>query len=326
MIANASLKEIGEILAKADKVLLFPHENADGDAIGSCVALCRMLRMMGKDAYVLTDTPLAGYIAFLDEYEGEKFCTMKKNIIHDPDVCLCVDCSDVFRIPHLEDVFTGGKVKIVIDHHEVYECDADYYYIDPAEAATAQIVWKMLKEMKWSIDRYVANALFTAISSDTGNFKYTNTTTETLQIAAELMDIGIDHNNIMVNLYQNKDIRQLRIEAAAVNSMEILSEGKVALVCITREMLMKFDARIEHAEEVINAIRDIEGVEYAFVLKEIGSNKVKVSMRAKSYGDVENIATALGGGGHLKAAGCTLNCGLADAVNRVKAEIGKLDR
>lgn len=198
----------------------------------------------------------------------------------------------------------------------------DYYYIDPAEAATAQIVWRLLGEMNCQIDRTVANALLTALSSDTGNFKYANTTADTLRISAELMDIGVDYNKIMVNLYQRKDIRQLRVEAAAVGNMELLAEGRVAFVSITCEMLKRFDADMEHAEEVINIIRDIEGVEYAFVLKEIASDKVRVSMRAKTYGDVGSIAAALDGGGHVKAAGCTLNCGLDEAVNKVKAQIG----
>ncbi len=324
MIANITLKEIGDILEKAESVLLFPHENADGDAIGSCVALCSTLRSKGKDVYVLMDSPLAEYIAFLDEGDEKRFCTTEKNVISRPDVCLCIDCSDMSRIPKLEDVFHGGKIKMAVDHHEVSECKLDYYYIDPKEAATAQIIRKLLSEMKCEIDIVAANALFTAISSDTGNFKYSNTTAETLRIAVELMDMGVDHNKIMVNLYQKKDIRQLCIDNAAVNNMELLAEGKVAFACVTREMFAKCNAKIEHAEEVINTIRDIDGVEYAFVLKEIGPDKVKVSMRAKSYGDVAGIAVTLGGGGHLKAAGCTLNCGLEKAVIRVKAEIGKL--
>ncbi len=111
------------------------------------------------------------------------------------------------------------------------------------------------------------------------------------------------------------------LKLAAVGNME-LGRRRVAFVSITCEMLKRFDADMEHAEEVINIIRDIEGVEYAFVLKEIASDKVRVSMRAKTYGDVGSIAAALDGGGHVKAAGCTLNCGLDEAVNKVKAQIG----
>ncbi len=324
MIANTSLKEIGEILEKAGSVLFFPHENADADAIGSCVALCSVMRSRGKKAYVLTDVPLTEYVAFLDDGEGERFITTQKNIISEPDVCICVDCSDVSRIPGLEGVFASGKVTMVIDHHIADECRADYYYIDPAEAATAQIVWRLLGEMNCHIDRTVANALLTALSSDTGNFSYSNTTADTLRIAAELIDIGVDYNKIMVNLYQRKDIRQLRIEAAAVGKMELLAEGRIAFVSITCEMFKRYDASMEHAEEVINVIRDIEGVEYAFVLKEAGPDKIRVSMRAKTYGNVGSIAAALGGGGHMKAAGCTLKCGLDEAVTKVKAEIGML--
>jgi phosphoesterase RecJ-like protein len=106
--------------------------------------------------------------------------------------------------------------------------------------------------------------------------------------------------------------------------MELLAEGRIAFVSITCEMFKRYDASMEHAEEVINVIRDIEGVEYAFVLKEAGPDKIRVSMRAKTYGNVGSIAAALGGGGHMKAAGCTLKCGLDEAVTKVKAEIGML--
>lgn len=124
MIANTSLKEIGKILERAGSVLFFPHENADGDAIGSCVALCSVMRAGGKKAYVLTEAPLTEYVAFLDDGEGERFTTTRKNIISEPDVCICVDCSDISRIPGLEGVFESGRITMVIDHHIAHECRA----------------------------------------------------------------------------------------------------------------------------------------------------------------------------------------------------------
>lgn len=334
MIRNAELRDIANILKEADSILLFPHENADGDAVGSCVALCKALRELGKEASVVTGEPLSEYTRFIDspEDEGDRCCFSYIDFVGEAmlgsessksyDVCLCLDCSEYKRIKGREKLFDSGKVRVCIDHHLVDQGFGDYWYIDSAEAAASQIVYKLLVELG-VMNRSIANALYTGISSDTGNFKYSNTTPETLRIAANLLDIGIDHNDIIVKLYQSKDPRQLSLESKAIEAMEISPEGKVAITAVTLEMMEKCQALPEHAEAVINILRDIAGVEYAIVLKERSPELVKVSMRAKSCGNVANIAKALGGGGHVKAAGANMECSLAEAMDKVKEEIAK---
>lgn len=323
MISNATLKEIGETLLSAKSVLLFPHENPDGDSIGSCVALCTALRKNGVDVWTLIDEPLTDYIGFIDDVkDGETpCCTTDKNCIENPEICMFVDCCGDGRIPGREDKFhTGGK-SLCIDHHETSESSEDMFYVDGDEAAAVQIIFKLLKACDIEIDRRMANALYTGICTDTGNFKYSNTTAETHRIAAELYEIGIDHTHIMVKLYQNVDFRETKLESEAIRNIEFFAGGKAALACVTQELLHDVGAGLEHADDLINVLRDIKGVEVGVVLKQSKMDTIKASFRAKSYADVGKIAYELGGGGHARASGCTLHTDIDTAKAMVMKKV-----
>ena len=315
MISNTTLQEIGKTLLDSRSVILFPHENPDGDAIGSCVALCAALRKSGVDAWVLIDEPLSDYIDFIDgpDENGEFCCTTDKNCIEDPEVCMFVDCSGVDRIPGREGIFSAGEKTICIDHHRTASSEEDHFYIDGEEAAACQIIYKLLREMNVTFDRRIANAVYTGLCTDTGNFQYSNTTTETHRIAAELFALGVDHDDIMVRLYQNVDLKQTRLESAALREMELYAGGKAAIAVVSQHMLREFEAGLEHADNLINVLRDIKGVEVATVIKEREDGAAKVSFRSKSYVDVSAIAAQFGGGGHVRASGGTLYEGLEEA-------------
>ena len=170
------------------------------------------------------------------------------------------------------------------------------------------------------IDRNTAASLYTGISTDTGNFQYSNTTPETHMIAAELMKTGMDHVSITVALYQNVSLTKVRLEARILDKMEIFAGGKAVISYVDSSMLREVSAKMEDSESAIDTLRNIEGVEIAAFLKEKG-DAVKVSMRAKSAGRVDEIAVKFGGGGHAKAAGCTLEMSIAEATDAIKKEI-----
>lgn len=323
MISNATLKEIGKRLFSAESVILFPHESPDGDSIGSCVALCLALRGRGVDCCVLIDEPLAEYIGFLDKTAGDETpcCTADRDCISDPQICMFVDCCGDDRICGREAKFRSGKESFCIDHHKISECTEDMYYIDSEEAATTQIVYALLKECDVEIERKMANAIFTGLCTDTGNFQYSNTSPKTHRIASELLEIGVDHEEIMSSLYRNVDFRQIRLESAAVKNIELIGGGQAALACITQELLRDVGAEPEHAENLINVLRDIKGVEIAAVLKEKEPDTTKVSFRAKSRADVCRIAETFGGGGHVRSSGCTINTDIRTARKRVRQAI-----
>lgn len=316
MISNVSLRKAGQLLNNAESVLIFPHVNPDGDALGSCAALCRVLRNSGKEAWILLDESVPKYLSFMDT----EFCTCDHGCIAEPDICICVDCSEEKRFPDRAEKFNSGRTKLCLDHHATSGSFGDYYYIDGAEAATAQIIYKLLLEMGAQIDRNTAASLYTGISTDTGNFQYSNTTPETHMIAAELMKTGMDHVSITVALYQNVSLTKVRLEARILDKMEIFAGGKAVISYVDSSMLREVSAKMEDSESAIDTLRNIEGVEIAAFLKEKG-DAVKVSMRAKSAGRVDEIAVKFGGGGHAKAAGCTMEMSIAEATDAIKKEI-----
>ena len=316
MISNTSLNEMGAILREAETILIFPHVSPDGDAIGSCAALCRAMRSEGKTAWILLDEPVPKYLSFMDT----EFCTQDRGIIQNPDICICIDCSEDSRFRERADKFNEGRLKLCIDHHITSGSFGDYYYIDGDEAATAQIIYKLLTEMNIVIDKLIAESLYIGISTDTGSFQHSNTTSETHLIAAKLFERGIDHVKIIVHLYNNMSYKRIKLESEILSNMQLAAGGKGSVSYVTQDMLNRYDAVLEDCEGIVDTLKNIEGVEFAAFLKE-KNGSVKVSMRAKSYGNVDKIAVKFGGGGHIKAAGCTLDIPMEKAVDLIKQEL-----
>lgn len=312
-----SIEEIGQQLLQAQSVLLFPHIQMDGDALGSSAALCRALRCAGKEAAILIEDTVPEYISFLDR----GYCTTDSHVIPEPDVCICVDCGETSRFPKRKDAFFRGKTTICVDHHTTSAPFADYNFIDGSIAATAEIIYQLLVSMKLPIDKEIGEAIFTGISTDTGNFQYSNATKDSHLITAALYDVGIDHSGIAVQLYQNTRLEKIRITSRILDRLQIFAEGKAAMSCVSQEMLKEIGASMEETEGVVESLRNIKGVEIAAFVKEREPGLIKVSMRAKTTGNVAEIAAKFGGGGHIKAAGCTLHGDLETACADLKKAI-----
>ena len=314
MKENNSLKEIADQLLAAESVILFPHIQMDGDALGSAAAMCRALRNAGKRACVLVEDHVPEYLQFLDQ----GYCTTDENYIEAPDVCMCVDCGEVVRFPKRENKFFQGKTTICVDHHTTSSPFADYNYIDGAIAATAEIIFGLIKDMGLEIDKEIGEAIFTGIYTDTGNFQYSNATKQSHLITAELYDAGIDHSKIAVEIYQNTRLEKIRITNKILDTLELFAGGQAAMAYVTQEMLTREGAAMEETEGVVETLRNIKGVEIAAFVKEREANLIKVSMRAKTTGNVAEIAAEFGGGGHIKAAGCTFRTTLNEACDKLK--------
>ena len=316
MKSNASIREIGNLLKNADSILIFPHLNPDGDALGSATALCLALRKLGKTAWVLMEDEVPQYISFIEF----GCCTQDKNLIEKPDICICVDCGEESRFPKRADKFSEGKLKLCVDHHVTDKGFGDRYYIDESSAAAAQLIYKLIAEMGVEMDKQMANALYVGLSTDTGSFQYSNTTAETHMTAAALHEVGINHVDITVKLYQNISRKKIEIQKKVLETMEVFADGRAAIAYITMEMIEDIGASEDDAEGMVDILRNIEGVEIAIFLKE-KQDGIKASMRAKTYGNVDKIAKEFGGGGHIKAAGCTIKMSMADAVEALKGEV-----
>ena len=183
------------------------------------------------------------------------------------------------------------------------------------------IVFLILKELGITYDKEIGEAIFAAITTDTGNFQYSNTNKESFLIAAELMDWGIDTNHVTVEIYQNERLERILIENKVMSTLCTLCEGKAAMAYVTQKMLEETGAEMSETEACVSLLRDIKGVEISAFIKEIDEGTCKISMRAKTTANVAQIAEKYDGGGHTKAAGFTLHMGLSDAFEIVKKEI-----
>lgn len=317
MNENNSLKEIGAQLLEAKRIALFPHIQMDGDAFGAASGLCRALRSSGREAVILLEDKIPDYLQFLDY----GYCTMDQEQMEAPDVCICIDCGETKRFPKRTDAFFRGKTTICVDHHASSQPFADYNYIDPGAAATAEIVYRLIREMNLEVDKETGEALFTGICTDTGNFQYSNTTKESHLITADLYEAGIDHAAIAVALYQNISLSKIRITNRILDTLELFAGGRAAMVYVTQDMVQAENVSLEETEGAVDTVRNIKGVEIAVFVKERQPGLVKASMRAKTCGNVGEIAAAFGGGGHVKAAGCTLEMDIGQACETLKKAV-----
>lgn len=330
---NSSLKEIGAALLQAETVMIYPHVNMDGDAFGSAIALSYILLELGRRPRIFVSEEIPENLKFLDvipkelNFSYENHATNDKTEAEKADISLLIDCGELKRIPNREEAFNSGGKTICLDHHGTTEAFCQMNYIDSDAAATGQIVFNLIMEMglenkvRPEVLKLVGEALFAAITTDTGDFQYSNTQKESHEIVAKLYDWGIDHNKVSVEIYESVRPERIRLSAAVLSNMKILEDGKVALGCVSQQMLRETGGKMEETEWIAGDLRSIKGVEVAVFLKEEGENLVKCSLRSKSYFDVAKLAQAFGGGGHIRAAGYTVNCSLAEAEKAITKAI-----
>lgn len=314
---NNTLAEIAKILTEKQNILIYPHINMDGDALGSAAALCKGLRNLDKNCYILIEDDIPGNLLFLDK----GYTTRKQDIMEKPEISICVDCGEAKRFPKRAERFNTADITVCIDHHTTTKFICDYNYVDSSRAATGELIYDLLCEMGVTIDKEIGEAIFAAITTDTGNFQYSNTSRRSHEIMAALYDAGIDANGISIELYENVRIEKILIRNKVLSTLELLCDGKAAICYMTEDMLTETGATGDETDGVVQELRSISGVEIAAFLKEQGSGKVKASLRSKRYADVAAIASAFGGGGHIRAAGCTLEFDLEEAMTRIKEKI-----
>ncbi len=293
-----------------NNIAIFPHQSPDGDAIGSAVAISLYLQELGKKAVIVIDDEIQYELRFLLEYT--EFITYEEALIvyDDWDFCITVDCGDIERITRRRNLIKDRKL-LNIDHHITNPGFGDFNIVDVKAPAACEIIYLILKANGFTPTKKIAEAIYTGISTDTGNFLYDNVRAKTFVVAAELIEIGIDKNKIVFELYQNNRSEKIKLHADVMSKMTIHCGGKLAVTYVDPAMLKKNSASMLDTEGVSESMRDIRGVEVACFLKEQvkedNSIFTKVSMRSLAGHDVAKVASHFGGGGHKAAAGFTLN-------------------
>ena len=314
---NNTFEEIAKVIENGEVFLIFPHIVVDGDALGSSTAICEALRLKGKKAYVVLEDDIAKNLKFLDDC----YCINVNEVDFAHDTSICVDCSEKSRFPNRVELFDKAKTTICIDHHKTADPFCQYFYVDPNSAATAELAYLLIKAMGVEITTKIAKRIYTGIITDTGNFQYSNTTKRTHQIVSELYDVCDGFNDISVAIYENDSFERLALQSEILSNAEIFAGGKGIVAYVTQDMLKKCNAIMDDSEGTVSRLRAISGVEISVLVKEKEDGKIKVSMRAKTYGDVASICVKYGGGGHTKAAGFTSDKPLREVIEIIKKDV-----
>lgn len=302
------MEQIINLIKNAKSAIILPHISADGDAIGSCQAMKCMLNNLGIDAVIYAEEKIEDRLSFISGgvriYNGQTVAF---------DTCIVLDCGDADRLGKRKSILDSGKRVINIDHHRTNIGFGDATLVRPDASATGEVLFELFKAMDIEFTRDIAGYLYTAICSDTGGFAYSNVSSDTFKIAAELVSYNINHWDIARMLFDCVDIETELLKAELTKNINSYYGGKVRTVAISREFAEQFDLKPNEVDGLVDLPRRIRGTEIAAALKEL-DDKIRISLRSNGHADVSKIALQFGGGGHIKAAGCSIEgVKLADA-------------
>lgn len=296
------LESVADLLKKYHHFVITAHVNPDGDAIGSVLALTHFLNGMGKKVTCLIDDDIPENFKIMPGYEQ---IIKPVQAITNVDLLIILDSSDLERIGRVKEVVAAPILNI--DHHISNNEFADYLYLDHKKAATGEIIFELLASMHATFTKEIATCLYVAIATDCGFFRYANTTENTMKIGAELIGFGVKPNLISEAL-EKKPLASLKTLGSVLQSLEIFANGKIGCITITEQILNSCDS----TEGFIDFARIVDGVDVAVMVKYVDVASCRISMRSKTV-DVSTIAIQFNGGGHIRAAGCTLNYPLEES-------------
>ena len=316
-LRNSMKIVLNDILKGKKRVALGGHVRPDGDCVGSCMGLYHYLKEqypeIGTDVY-LEEVPEA--------YRMIKDTDEVKTQITDGDVYdlfICLDCGDMQRLGFSMPLFENAKETLCVDHHISNDAFADNNYVVPEASSTSELIYTLLDAEKISCAS--AEALYMGIVHDTGVFQYSCTSPETMEIAADLMRKGINGSEIIDKTYFEKTYIQNQILGRALLESMLIMDKKCIVSVIRQKSMKFFQAKPSDLEGIVSQLRQTKGVEVAIFLHEISPQKFKVSLRSKGKVDVSEIAQYFGGGGHVRAAGVTMEGSSHDVINNITARI-----
>ena len=305
--------ELREVVDRHQRFLLGCHLNPDGDAIGSVLALGLSLMAMGKDVQMVCPEGVPTVYRFL---EGSDRMVREMKSDFSPEVVIALDCAERARLSLPE--WPIGALLINIDHHITNSGFGHISLVRSEASATGEIVYDILAEFGMPMPNAVATAIYTAIATDTGFFRFNNTTGKVLRIASALVDdFNISPSHISEQVHEEKSFASLRLLAEVLGTLTLEDNGRIAWLSLSHEMLQRYEIEMEETEGFVSYARSVSGVELGIFFKELAPGEIKVSLRSGASIDVSKVAGAFGGGGHARAAGCSIQAPLDEAITKL---------
>jgi phosphoesterase RecJ-like protein len=327
---NQGFEQAVQLIRNGQRFLLTCHVLPDPDAVGSMLGLAEILKSLGKEVVIYNRDPVPETVSFLPGV-AEVRSSIPPGVRF--DAMLITDTAARSLLPRILPPLAVTGPRVIVDHHLVHDDFGDVVVRDVEACATAIVVIELAAALGVRpLPRAAAEPLYAALVADTGNFRYHGTTPETLRLAAELLELGVDPWRVASHVFENWPMERLRLLGFAINAIETEFAGRVAILCVPSSMLERAGANERMVEGMVEYGRMIKGVEISIMLWErrprsdetdFGQLVSRLSLRSSGPIDVSSIAAALGGGGHRAAAGATLGCGLRAARELVLAEAAR---
>lgn len=305
-------QKIKDYFKKQQEIILLVHEKPDGDCLGSALALGHHLREEGYQPKLFHPEPIPSIYDYLPG--GEMINIYQKKELPAGRPIIAVDCADLGRILY---PLSQNTSIINIDHHCSNTFFGDFNLVDASAAATGEMVFDLLKRSSYKISPATATCLYIAILADTGSFSYSNTTSKTFQTAAELLELGSDIELIRYNFFDRRPLVELLTIKHALTNLQFSAQNKIVWSALSYRELSANNLLNTDTDSVINLMRSVEGVEAAIVFRELEPFKIKISFRSQKHLDVNLLAQEFGGGGHSRAAGCSIEGNLQEITAKV---------
>ena len=315
---NKHIDSIIEYIKGSDNFIVTSHMSPDVDNIGSTLGMYYLLTKLGKKVIHVLDDNAPRNLTFL--LEGREVLRSEEVQIEDYNL-IALDCGDRFRMCLCEELIKNANQLICIDHHASNDHYGDLNYIDIDASSTCELVYNLIRryeelENTDVIDADIATVLYTGLLTDTGNFVYSSTKPSSFDMAKYLLQKGARKDTIIQKVFQSNTYTFYKLLGEALNTLDIQQE-KVASIMVTKEMLKRNTINFNDVDAITSYTRDIDGVEVGILIKEKTEGEVKISFRSKNYVDVSKIAQSFGGGGHVRAAGCTIYDNVENAKKKV---------
>jgi len=308
------LDDIATVVKRGKRFFLASHKDPDGDAIGSLLALGEALMLSGKEVVLFNEGPIPDSMTFLVGIERivNSFDPESESEF---DALVILDCGKLERLGEISFRICNIKPLINIDHHENNSQFGDLNFVDTNSSSVGEIIYRLIQVADLPMSKNIAENLFVAIQTDTGSFRYENTTREAFTIAGEMVRWGVSPWKISRKVMDEYSLKKLRLLELTLKTLEIFYEGKVGLITITQQMFSKAKANNFDNERFVDYPRFISGVEIGVLIKELGKDYYKFSLRSNDWVNVADLAYHFGGGGHPKAAAFTRH-GSLDSIKQ----------
>ncbi len=317
----SSIQDTLKAIMGAQRIILCAHLQPDGDTIGSLLAMKALLERLGKEVTAICHDPVPKNLHILNGWEAVQLAS--ECAIGQFDLFCALDCSNSDRLGDALTLFNKAPLKMVIDHHASNTFYGDINYVDSKVAATGNLVFRLYEAAEMEIPIEVTPYLYAALSSDTGNFAFGQMDEEFFVQISKLLKAGLDITRYSRALHLMKEVDFVKLLSRALASLSFICDGKISYMCLTQQDFKESETAPESAEGLVNYALNLPGVQMCFLATETRENRVKFNLRAIQPHNVAEIATHFGGGGHVLAAGCTLEMPFEKAVSLMKERMSQ---